>query len=174
MNKLFSSRERLIFIVTASVIVFFAFFCFFFLPVFEKNSALDREIRLMLSKYKEYQRLILQKDLIRLQAESFPSLFKKTSKGVEVQESALFELQNLAKNADLKLVDIRPQSVKASSASNESIVDLKTEGSSVAVLKFFYDIETSSSLFEIKSFLLKSKLNSPSIEATFSISELHA
>jgi hypothetical protein len=172
MNKLFSSRERIIFIVTASVVVFFVFFHFFFLPVFEKNSALDKEIRLTLSKYKKYQRLISQKDRIRSQAELFPFLFKKTSKGTGVQESALFGLQNLAKNANLELLDIRPQSAKGASSSNETTVDLKTEGSPLAFLKFFYDIETSASLFEIKSFLLKSKFNSPFLEGTFSVSEL--
>lgn len=86
--------------------------------------------------------------------------------------SILSELELIAQQSGVSIIDIRPQLPKETSAYKEIYIDLRAEGSMQAFLKFIYDIENSLSLLRIKKLQLIAKPNSSILEGIFSISEL--
>jgi hypothetical protein len=88
--------------------------------------------------------------------------------------AALSELQNLAKNAKIRIIDLRPQQVaKTNKKSGKEItIDMRAEGSMEGYLKFIYDIENSLWVLHIKKFQLLAKNNSSALEGVFTISQV--
>ena len=96
-----------------------------------------------------------------------------SSKQSDTMMASLSELENLAKNANIRIIDIRPQTnLEASSLMREVTIDLKADGEFEGYLKFIYDLENSLSLLRIKRLQLSSKPNSQFLEASFSISRI--
>jgi hypothetical protein len=77
-------------------------------------------------------------------------------------------LENLAKGAGIKIVDIRPET---SRKSDSIIIELRTEGSIDSYGKFIYDVETSLFLLKVKRLQLTAKPNTASLEGVFTISQ---
>ncbi|MDD5729681.1 MAG: type 4a pilus biogenesis protein PilO [Candidatus Omnitrophica bacterium] len=173
MIKLLSSREKNLFYLTAGVIILVLLLNLLILPIARKNSALNKEISLARTKLKTYSRLLSQKQNIE-------NKFRLLSPGANTAElqkednavNTLSELENLAKNAGIRIIDLRPEAAGAESAYKEMLIELKTEGSLEDYLKFIYTVENSLSLFKIKRLQLNSLANSPMLEGDFSISKL--
>src|SRR3989338_2540359 len=157
MPKALTKREKTTLYLTVGIIGFGLLFNFFLGPVFSKNNKLNREISLTRQKLKKYLVLLEQKDAIQ---NKYSKIFSA-------------ELENLAKGANVKIMDIRPK-FGAEGSRKELAVDLRTEGSMEGYLKFIYNLENSLLLLKIKEFQLNSKPNTQVLEGLFSIAQLFA
>jgi len=159
--------------LTIGVIVFSIIFNFLVLPVLNKNDALNKEINIARAKLKKYLQLLSQKEDIQSKYSNFSTRFKISGQPEEIAVSTLSELEGLAKEANIRIIDIRPQGAsKASALYKETLIDLKTEGAAEGYLKFIYDIENSLLLLRIKRYQLSAKPNAPLLEGSFSISQV--
>jgi len=171
MQRILSNRERIILYTTIGVVIFSIVFNVLIAPFLKKNEDLNKEISFTRTKLKKYMRLLAQKDVIQEE-------YKKLSPSSELAEqentivSALSELETLAKNANIHIVDIRPQSAKSSDLYKEISVDLRAEGDMEGYLKFIYDIEHSLLSLTIKRLQLNVKPNSKVLEGIFTIQKL--
>lgn len=152
-------------------------FSYFFLrviifPMIKRYSELNSEIRVNRLKLQKYARLLSQKDSILAKNDSLSKIMILSKEEGSSSVSALSELENLAKNANILILEIRPQSVKSTSLHKEMDIELKTEGGLRDYLKFMYDIEHSLSLLTVKKLKLSSQPNTQTIEGLFSISQL--
>ena len=173
MTKILSIREKLILIITIAVVIFVISFNFIFEPVISKNSSLNREIRIEEARLSRYHRLLSQKELIEKKYRNkFSSIFKPQTQEDSLV-SALSNLEDLAKQAKIRIIDIRPQGASTESDSyRELMIDMRAEGKIEGFLKFIYSIENSLSLLKVKKFQLTAKPNSDILEGRFSISQI--
>ncbi len=172
MIKALNKREKIIFYAALGVVVSTLVFNLLFGPALAKNLQLNKEINIARLKLRRYARLLSHKGDIQNKYEklvSFPGVSGE-EKGSLV--SALTELENLAKNANIRIMEIKPQGVdyQSSDVSGEILIDLRAEGTMEEYLKFFYNIENSLSLLKIEKLRLSAKPNAPILEGAFSIS----
>lgn len=173
MIRVLSRRERVILYATAGVIIFAAIFNFLLAPVLTKNDNLNKEINLKRAKLKKYLWLLSQKEAIQGKYSKFSSAPGGLGQEQDALVSALSELENLAKNSGVKIIDLRPQQPAGGrDLYREILIDLRTEGEMAGYLKFIYELENSLSLLRIKKFQLSAKPNSTILEGSFSISQL--
>lgn len=171
MQRILTKREKLILYTTVGVIVFSIAFNLLLAPIIKKNEDLNKKIKLAFTKLKKYTRLVSQKESIQAKFNEFSSTFGIPKEEEDSVVSALSNLENLAKNANIHIIDIRPQAPRTTGAHKEIVIDLRTEGTMEGYLKFIYGIEHSLSALTIKRFQLSAKPNTAALEGTFSISQ---
>jgi hypothetical protein len=170
-----NKREKLILYLTAAVIIFAVIFNFFIAPLLTKNDNLNREVALKKAKLQKYLWLISQKEGIKAEYAKFGPQAPVIGEQQDALVAALSELENLAKNAGIRIVDVRPQlkeTKERADSYKEIFIDLRTEGSMNGYIKFLYSLENSLSLLKIKKFQLSAKPGSTSLEGSFSITQL--
>ncbi|MCM8797226.1 MAG: hypothetical protein NC923_05035 [Candidatus Omnitrophica bacterium] len=172
MQRIISDREKLMFYLTIGVIFFAFIFNFFIAPVLNKNNHLNKQILFYREKLKKYLYLLSHKEtILKKQKEISFSPFVSEQQ-TDATVSFLAEIEKVAKNTNLRIVEIRPQPRAGKDVFKEIFVDLKTEGGTEEHYRFIYQIEHSLLLLTIKSLQLKSKSNSMFLEGVFSISGL--
>ncbi len=171
MFKTLNKREKTIFLFTSAVIIFGLSFKALIAPLLIRNETLNKEIKLTQLKFKKYLRLLNQKEDLQGAYAKISAATNIPAEGEDVSTSVLSQIENLAKNSNLNIVDIRPESQKNLSSSKESYVELRTEGDMESCLKFIYSIENSLALLEVKKFQLRAKPGSSNLEGNFLISQ---
>lgn len=164
MLRILTRREKIILSLTIAVIIFAISFNTLINPILTKNDTLNKEIELTRTKLSKYLRLLSQKDKIQHTLIS--------SQPADRLVNALSELENLAKQANIRIIDLRPQTPKSLALYKEVPIDLRTEGTLEGYLKFIYSIENSLSLLSIRRFQLNAKPNTQTLEGSFSISQI--
>jgi hypothetical protein len=174
MQRILTRREKLILYITAGVIVFALTYNYLIAPFAQKNAALNKRIILAGGKLNTYRRLLAQKDYLREKYNKLYSSFKASGREEDTLVGALSQLEGLAKEAGIYIVDIRPQVSAGINPQEEVIISLKAEGAIEGYLKFIYSIEHSALLLKIKKIQLSVKPNSQALEGSFSVSFLSA
>lgn len=167
MIKGITQREKIIFCLTIGIILFSACFNLLIAPVLKKYENLNREISLSRARLIKYLQVLSQKERIQSRITNLSSTINVSGQRKDAVVLALSELEALAKKADIRIIDIRPQA-----SAKEITIDLRAEGAIDGYFKFIYDLEHSPQLFSIKRFQLNAKPNSSSLEGNFSISQL--
>ncbi len=164
MLKSLNKREQAILLLTSAVIIFGFVFRAIIDPVLTKNETINREIKLAQLKLKKYLRLLNQKDYLK---SAYAKISGETNIPQENQGAsagALSEIENLAKNSKLRIIDMRPQA--------QSYIELRTEGDMESYLKFIYNIENPLTLLQVKKFQLNAKPGSTDLVGTFLIAQV--
>jgi len=172
MLRIISKREKIIFYITLGVIIFSVVFSFLIAPLLRRSEILNKEINIARLRLKKYLRLLNREALIKDKYDQFASQQHFSPETKDAAVSSLSVLEALAKNANIRIIDIRPQAPSGMGLYKEIIIDLRTEGAIEGYLKFLYDIENSLTLLGIKRFQLNAKPNSALLEGNFSVSRL--
>lgn len=172
MQRIITKREKIILYITIGVIVFSIGFNFLFMPLLTKNDNLNKEINISRVKLTKYLRLLSQKDSLQTKYSKLAQDFKVSSRQEGALVTTLAELENMAKNSNIRIVDIRPQAPKSADLYKEVIIELRTEGTMESYLGFIYTLENSLLLLRIKKIQLNAKPNTPHLEGIFSISQV--
>lgn len=167
-----SRREKIILSTTISVIIFSMVFNFLILPILSRNEKLNKEINITKTRLKKYMRLLKQKEYLQDKYNKLSLGSSVASQQSDALVNLLSELEKIARNAQIKIIDIRPENTSSMAHYKEISVDLKTEGSMEGYSKFIYDIENSLLLLNIKKFQLNTKSNTQILEGFFSILQL--
>lgn len=175
MQRILSNREKKTLYITIGVIIFAASFNLLSETVIKRNDALNKEINITQVKLKKYSWLLAHKEPIQNKYGKFTSgagLFEE-GKGKEKRKDTLVELltelETIAKDSNIRIIDLRPQAQREIDLYSEAVIDLRTEGAMEGYLKFIYNIENSLSLLRIKRFQLNAKPNTQDLEGSFSI-----
>jgi len=174
MYRLLTKRERIISYIAAAVVIFSIAFNFLLAPALKTNDILNKEINLARAKLYRYAVLLSQKEEIQNKYSKFSEALGGAQQKEDTFVSVLSELEGLAKNANIHIVDIRPQSASAKSSGlyKEASIDLRTEGPMDSYIKFIYSVENSLLLLKIKKLQLAARPNSQVLEGNFSILQL--
>ncbi len=170
MFKLLSKREKIIFNVLIGLTVTVFTLKFIILPIFKKNESLNKEIQINRKKIKKYSGLMSQSEVILKRYEELSSAFKTQKIGEEAPMEAISLLEGIGKNANIRIIEIRPRGVTRDSTKHgELFIDLRAEGSMEGYLRFIYDIENSLLLLNIQKCQLTAKRGSQLLEGNFVI-----
>jgi hypothetical protein len=173
MQRILSIREKLILILTAGIIVCAISFNLLIEPVLTKNAALNKEINIARSKLEKYAALLSRKDYIHKEYNKLTLTLRRGDASKDTFLDLLTEIENLARDAKIRIIDVRPQgTAKRIGSEKESLIELRTEGDLESYLRFIYNTENSSFLLTIDNFQLNSKANSQSLEGNFLISQI--
>jgi hypothetical protein len=170
MKKILSAREKNILYLTIGVVVFSVAFNIFIWPVLNKDAKLNTEIRQARARLNKYTRLLAQKDTILIKSSKLFSPLATLNQKMDTDVLALSELESLANDANVRIIDLRPQASRGSK--KEIIIEARTEGTMESYMKFIYNIEQSLSSLTIKKFQINSRLGAQILEGTFTISQL--
>jgi hypothetical protein len=173
MQKLISKREKTTLYLTIAVIIFAIFFNFLIAPALSKYDNLNREVKVNSAKLKKYRWLLAQKDIIQNKYKSFSVSPKLPGAQEDNLLATLATLEEMAKNAALRIIDVRPERQNFERNRRKEItIELKTEGPMESYLRFIYDIENSLLLLRIKEFQLTAKINTQGLEGNFTIAQI--
>ena len=171
MLRVLGKREQLLLYLIFGLILVSLVFNFIAYPLWQNNQSLNREITMTRFKLVKYQEALNRKaELENIYPESSPAL-KALEQKQDTVVAVLTELEHLSQKVNLKILDIRPQSIARASGVKEASFDLRLEGDIEAYLKFIYEIENSVFLLRIKKILLHAKADSTSIEGAFTITQ---
>lgn len=169
MQKIFNKRERLIFYVTVGVVGFALVFNFLLVPVLSRFENLNRQIRSLRQKLNKYTVLVSQKEFLESRYAQF-SPFSVEGTGVNGPLSSLAQLESMAKNSGIRIIDMRPGGMTAKGRS-ETLIDLRAQGSVENYFNFIYELENSLTLMRVKGLQLNARPGTSDLEATFSIAQ---
>ncbi len=172
MARILSKREKAIVWVTIGAVVISIAFNFIIEPVLSKNADLNKEIELTRIKLAKYLELLRQKDSIQEKYSKFSETLQRSNAVKNASVNVLAEIENLANEAKIQIIDIRPETAKAKELYKESLIELRTEGNIESYFQFLFSIENSPLLLTIKNFQLNARPNSQALEGIFSISQL--
>ncbi|MDD5595137.1 MAG: hypothetical protein PHY94_02710 [Candidatus Omnitrophica bacterium] len=172
MQRIITKREKIILYLAAGVVIFSLVFNFALSPIVKKNELLNQQITVTRGKLKKYLWLLSQKESIQKKQEKAASADESLLTGKDTLVTTLSELERLTKEANIRIVDIRPQTSKNLDLYKELIIDLRTEGDLEGYIKFIYSLENSLSLLKIKKLDLNVKPDTQSLEGVFAISKL--
>jgi hypothetical protein len=169
MLRVLKKREQFFLYVIFALICSSLVFNFIAYPLWQKNQSLNSEITRTRLKLIKYQEVLNRKDRLENNySESSPAL-RVLEQKQDTVVAVLAELELLSQQANVKILDIRPQSITRASGAREASFDLRLEGDIEGYLKFIYEIENSVFLLRIKKILLHAKVDSESIEGAFTI-----
>lgn len=170
MFKILTKREKIILYLTLGIITLSLGFNFIITPILMRNENLSKEINLSQVRIKKYHHLLNKKDYLQSEYNKLGAVPRVSGQPEDEVVNALSELENLAKKAEIRIIDLRPQGVsRTTPAYKEVAIDLRTEGMMKGYINFIYHLENSPSLLRIKRFQLNSKPNSPALDGIFSI-----
>lgn len=167
MQKFISKKEKAFLYLALGLFVFAICLNFIVIPFLKQNEALNQEIYVNRAKLNKYTGLLRNKVNIQDRYNNFFGRLAGKIVKLNKTDSILSNLDSLAKSADIRIIDMRPQ---GASKSKELIIDLKTEGEIENYLKFLYNFEYSLPLLRIKKFQLNAKPNTQFLEGSFTTS----
>ncbi|MDD5584486.1 MAG: GspMb/PilO family protein [Candidatus Omnitrophica bacterium] len=172
MQKVLTKREKILFFATAGVIAGALLVHFVVIPALTTSNVLDKEISVARRKLAKYHWLIAQKGTLETKYNEIAALLKASAASNDAQVTVLSALEALAKNANILIVDVRPQTANTNALPyKEIIIELRTEGTMEGYLKFIYDLEHSLSLLHIQKIRLTAKANAQILDGSFTISQ---
>lgn len=168
--KILAKREKIILFTTIGVIIFSFIFNFVIMPLVNMNNTLNKEIRMARMKLAKSLWLLSQKDNIQNKYSSFVSSGNTSDEQKDSTLNVLSEIEGLAKDARVRIIDIRPQ-VTYPSAKGQLLVDLRCQGTMDEYLKFIYNLENSNLLLNINRYQLSVSSANQLIDGIFTISK---
>ncbi len=173
MNKVFSRREKVTFWLTLIVIGGSVLFNFIVLPWVNSNERLNKEIAVASARLNKYISLLGRKDEITAKLNSFSSPAQLADQRGDSTIAILSQIESIAKDSGVRIVDIRPQSgYRQEAGLTAALVDVRIEADMAGMLKFAYSVENSLVLLQISRFQISVKPNNTLLEGYFSISQL--
>jgi Tfp pilus assembly protein PilO len=171
--KMLSRRERTLLYFTLGIIGFSLILNFIFLPLINEFGDLNKEITLCQLNLKKSLRLLSRKQKIQQDYTQISSLTQLEAGEEEVITLVLAQLENLASQAGLRIVDVRPQASRDLGRYKEVVVELKQEGKIEGFSRFIYDLEHPPYLLRIKKLQLNSKATAGILEGRLLVSKIY-
>lgn len=172
MQKVLNKREKVIFFTLLGVIGFSLIFKLVIEPIWDDNERLNREIAFSRMKLKKYVQLLADKDFIKSRYSALGISGALPGQGGEGSAlSTLGELENIARQSNVRIVDMRPQRQNQDRFA-ETIIELRLQGTMEAFVRFMYSVENSLQLMKIQKFQLSVRPGSNELDGSIIISQI--
>ncbi|GEM_PF-3558808 len=151
-----SKRERTIFYITVFLIAFFLFFKFVFEGMLKFNAHLNQELH---NKQIQLKRAgqIAKKGSVQKDYEALIAALKMEKNPQEEMARLLSEIDRIAKDSAVNVLNIRPQEIEDKKFYKRFSVDLRLEGENRNIMRFVFYLESSPLLLRIDKFNLAAR-----------------
>jgi Tfp pilus assembly protein PilO len=160
-----SNRERLIFYVTLAVVGIVVLDRLALSPILSKTDELRETITLQEEAIEQSLIIVTEEDRIKKEIELYAPYLSQSD--TEEKEVATFlkEVENIAKQSSVYLVDIKPAGKTVEGAATRYFVKLNFEAEMEQVMAFFYNISGQEQLLGIESYEIAPKVEGASVVA---------
>jgi len=133
-------------------------------PIASKIISLNKEVIEKKAAIRRNIRILNQKDRIISERKKYKSFLSKFQYGKEDATSLLKELEKMANDSSVYLVDIKPDGFKEVEGSDgKYMIKLNCEAQMEHIIRFMYTIETSDRLFSVEGYKITPKSKESSV-----------
>jgi hypothetical protein len=126
-------------------------------PVSSKMKLLNEEIKAKEANIKKSLRIISQKDRITAESQKYSPYMGKGSSEEEEISNFLKDVEELASNSSVYLVDLKPGGVSSVGSAKKCLVLLNCEAQMQQIITFMFNIENSNKLLTIEKYQINPK-----------------
>jgi len=126
-------------------------------PIRGKILKINQSIKIGEKQLAHDLRNVYQKDKIEEKFKSFSGYIERSGSDEKEVAKILGEIEALAGQSNIYLVDTKPQTPKKIDFYKEYIIEIEVEGEMTSLTKFFHQVNISSQLLRIKKLRLSSK-----------------
>lgn len=152
----FSKREKIIFYITIAVFFFFLLFKFVIEGMFRLDQRLSQELKAKQTQLRRAEQ-IAKKGSAQKDYEALIQALKMKRSSEEEMGRILSEVENMAKESGVNILNIRPQEIEDKKFFKRFGVDLRLEGTNQEISKFVFYLESSPLLLKIDKFNLNAR-----------------
>lgn len=152
-----SKREKSIFYVSAFFVSLTFIDRLIVSPIYTKITSLSDEIKEKEAGIKRNMHVLAQKDRILKEAEKYASYIRILESSDEDVTSLLKEVERLANEASVYLIDIKPAGLKEEEGYGKLLVKLNCEAPMEQIAGFMYSVESSDRLLTVESYKIGPK-----------------
>jgi len=162
MNEFFSklsSKER-IGLFIAAAFLFLAFFDRLIIsPISARIREIDKNISISEKQLQEYLRYLRQKGVVTEEYQKIEKYAKKVGSDEEEETKVLGEIEELARQCKISIINIKPQPPRQIGFYRKYVVDIESEAEMEPFTDFLYQLNNSSQLLRAEkvTFNLKDK-----------------
>jgi hypothetical protein len=153
----FSGREKAVLFVTVLVVSAALIDMVVIKPLVKKTDSLDAQIDSRETEIRKNLKIMSQKQRIEIQQASYrPYLGARSS---ENEEFTVFlkEVDTLARENGVYVVDLKPTGTKVTVDSTKYLINLNIEAEVAALAKFMYSLEDSKKLMTVEKYQISPK-----------------
>ncbi|MGE4357234.1 MAG: type 4a pilus biogenesis protein PilO [Candidatus Omnitrophota bacterium] len=144
-----SKRERFLFYITVSAIIFMGVTNFLITPVLKSWRGLNRKISNLQNKLNRYTRILaLEKD-IETKYKAYADYLKVKGSREDAVASVLQEIEKLARRAGVIITNIVPSAIESKDFYNKFEIRMDIEADINSLVRFLYELQKSKHLFRI-------------------------
>lgn len=158
-----SNRERMIFYVTLAVIGAVFLDRLILAPIISKIGELKETIVLEEEQIEQSLLIVMQEDRIKKEIARYAPYLSQPE--IEEKEVTTFlkEVENIAKQSSVYLVDVKPAGKKVEGVARKYFVKLNFEAQMEQTMNFFYNISSRDQLLGIESYDITPKTEGASV-----------
>ena len=158
-----NKREKVIFYATITFVSLAFLDRLLITPIYSKIKSLNDEIEVRKSVIKQNLHILAQKDRIKSEMDKY-ALFLISAKSEEEETTSLLqEIEGIANEAGVYLVDMKPGGLKDMGSSKKYLINLNCEAQMEQLTDFMYNIENSSTLLTIEKYQISPKSKDSSV-----------
>lgn len=168
-----SKRERLILYCTVSVISLMVLDRLIISPIFYKIRFSDEQLVQKIAHIRKNIHILTQKDRILSERARYYALMRSLESEQEEVTSILKEIEKIANDGSVYLVDMKPGDTKHIGTSKKYVINLNCEAQMEQLAAFMYNIESSNKLLTIEKYQISPKASESSVAVcSMSISKM--
>jgi Tfp pilus assembly protein PilO len=172
LNK-FSKREKTIAYVVVIAISLLVSVRLIVSPIKTKLKEIDKEIETTRKQLERDWGRLEQKEVLTQRYQKYIQYAKVIGSDEEVMAKILSEIEGLASEAAINLIDVKPSPAKKIDFYNQYTIEVKAEGDMTSIVTFLYKLNVSTQLLRAEKVRFTSKeRNSPLVKANLIITKV--
>ena len=168
-----SKRERIVFFLAASVVGVMLLDHLIVIPILGKMTELNERIKSQHESIKKGFMILSHEYEIDHERNTYRALLSESKSEEKDITTFLSEVENLAKESGVYLVDIKPSGKEEETHSKQYSLDLNFEAQVDQLINFFYSLSSADQLIKIERYQVRPKAeNSSILTCVVSVSKL--
>ena len=169
-----TKREKTLGIITVGILIAALIYNFIIEPLAQRWSDLEKEIREKEAILRKHSRVLRNKNIIEKMHSEFTEYFEAEKLTPEEENAkALSSIEKLARNARVRITNIKPLAARDFDAYAKYTFRVTTESRIGELTKFIYEMKSSQQLLKVERMVLRAKEREPdTIKAILHISEI--
>jgi len=162
-----SKKERALLYIAVIFVSLAVFSRVVLFPALGKSADLNRQIQLKKRMIENSLRLLNQKENIQKEFQGYAKYARQKFSEEEETASFLKEIEDIARNSQVQLIDLKPYSSERKDFYIEDKVEIETESNMNQLITFIYNLQSSESLLRVAKFHISPKVDKPDILKTY-------
>lgn len=158
-----SKKEKNLFLIAVICVGVALLYRVVFLPAIGKSRTLNRRIRLKKEMVGNALNLLNQTEEIEKKSQKYADYAKESSSEEEEPAAFLKEIENIARNSQVQLTDLKPYSAERKDFYSEYRIEIEAESEMNQLITFIYNLQNSESLLRVVKFRISPKADKADI-----------